>query len=201
VFGGSLGSSSFAGFGGSKSGLPSFATPGQTAITGLSSKPATTFGTQQKDAESDDDEGSGGEDDAANDGNEETDSKFKLESGPGKLTSFLLTSCANVCDSGDWRRRRICCVGRTCQTLHDERGGRRKGVEREWSWSVQIQHHGRRAKKSAVCSSRRRHTSFNPERRGSENNGLRRSPRWKARRRKALFQHSNSRRQSRNAPP
>lgn len=75
VFGGTLGSSTFGALGGAKLGLPSFATPGQTAITGLSQKPPQSFGTQQKDAESDDETGSGGEEESTTDGNEEQESR------------------------------------------------------------------------------------------------------------------------------
>ncbi|KAF2714235.1 hypothetical protein K504DRAFT_450807 [Pleomassaria siparia CBS 279.74] len=79
VFGGGLGNSSFGGFGGSKIGLPSFATPGQTSITGLSQKPAQTFGTQQKDADTDDEAEAGEDDEPSNDGTEDQERSSKLK--------------------------------------------------------------------------------------------------------------------------
>jgi Ran-binding protein 3 len=60
VFGGNLGQSAFGGLGGNKSGLSSFATPGSSTISGLSSKPARPFGaaaTNNKDESDDEDEG------------------------------------------------------------------------------------------------------------------------------------------------
>lgn len=110
-FGGSLGQGGFGGLGGSKGGLSSFATPGSSTISGLSSKPARPFGaaaTGNKEEADGDDHQEGDDNDDASENGETVKSKPAHEKRPnfvpteGKYSHPTLRSSLNaVVETGE----------------------------------------------------------------------------------------------------